>query len=89
MLTNQNKLIILDKDFKEKTAMQLTANDRFGLSDNGEVLYYVRDRWLSVFPNDLPLHVFDASRVWPQLEKPPLKMEVSRQRRRDLGLTFK
>ncbi|MGN6507955.1 MAG: ATP-binding protein [Chitinophaga sp.] len=89
LLTNQNKLIILDKDFKEKTAMQLTANDRFGLSDNGEVLYYVRDRWLSVFPNDLPLHVFDASRVWPQLEKPPLKMEVSRQRRRDLGLTFK
>ncbi|RPD39912.1 ATP-binding protein [Chitinophaga barathri] len=89
ILTRQNKLILLGRNMEEKTAMQLTANDRYGLSDNGEILYYVRDRWLSAFPNNLQLHVFDASRAWAQLQLWPLKMDVSKQRRKELGLSFK
>lgn len=89
LLTNQNKLIVLDGDMKEKTAMQLTANDRYGMSDNGDILYYVRDRWLSVFRNNLQLHVFDAARAWEQLKHEKLKMDVSKQRRKELGLEFK
>ncbi len=89
LLTKQNKVVVLDKDFNEKTAMQLTANDRCGLSDNGEILYYVRDSWLCVFRNNLRLNVFNPQRVWAQLQLPPLKKEVTKQRRKELGLEFK
>jgi hypothetical protein len=89
LLTKQNKLILLDKDLREKTAMQLTANDRCGLSDSGEILYYVLDNCLSVFDNNLQLHVFDPQRAWAQLQLPLLKRDVTKQRRKELGLKFK
>lgn len=90
ILTKKNKLLVLNKDLRVKTGLMLTANDRYGMSENGTVLYYVRDQYLSVFKNNLDsLNVFSARKSWLLLKKPPLYMEVSKQRRKDLGLRFK
>jgi hypothetical protein len=90
ILTKKNKLLVLNKDLRVKTGLMLTANDRYGMSENGAVLYYVRDQYLSVFKNNLDsLNVFSARKSWLLLKKAPLYQEVSKQRRKELGLRFK
>lgn len=92
LLTKKNKLLLLDKDLHVKTGLLLTANDRYGMAENGGVFYYVRDQYLSAFRNDLGyLNVFDANKVWALLARPksPVKMDISKQRRKELGLRFK
>lgn len=90
VLTKKNKLLVLNKDLRIKTGLMLTANDRYGMSENGSVLYYVRDQYLSVFKNNLDsLNVFSARKSWLLLKKPPLYKEISKQRRKELGLRFK
>lgn len=92
VLTKKNKLLLLDKDLRVKTGLLLTANDRYGIAENGGVFYYVRDQYLSVFRNELGyLNVFDANKVWALLARPksPVKMDISKQRRKELGLRFK
>lgn len=90
VLTKKNKLLVLDKDLHIKTGLSLTANDRYGMSPDGLILYYVRDQYYSVFKNNLDsLNVFDANKSWQLLTRKPLKMEISKQRRKDLGLRFK
>ncbi|MEO5996728.1 MAG: hypothetical protein ABIN89_08345 [Chitinophagaceae bacterium] len=49
ILTDSNNLQLLGKNLKVKASFQLTANDLFGFSKNGNKFYYVRDNWLSVF----------------------------------------
>lgn len=92
VLTKKNKLLLLDKSLNVKTGLQLTANDRYGIAGNGEMLYYVRDQFLSVFRNDMPyLDVFNAPKSWGVLaqKQSPVKREISKQRRKELGLAFR
>ncbi|MRG48374.1 AAA family ATPase [Chitinophaga sp. SYP-B3965] len=90
VLTKKNKLLVLDKNLRIKTGLSLTANDRYGMSPDGLILYYVRDQYYSVFKNNLDsLNVFNANKSWQLLTRKPLKMEVSKQRRKELGLRFK
>lgn len=91
ILTKKNKLLVLNNRLGVKTGLQITANDLYGLSGNGSVLYYVRDQYLSAFPNNMDyLDVFTPDRVWKLLEqeRPPLKRHVNKQRRKELGLPF-
>lgn len=92
VLTKKNKLLLLDKNLTVKTGLQLTANDRYGLSGNGGMLYYVRDQYLSVFRNDIAfLDVFNAAKSWNVLaqKQSPVKREISKQRRKELGLAYR
>ncbi|WP_343702379.1 ATP-binding protein [Chitinophaga sp.] len=89
VLTRKNKLLILNSRLAVKTGLQITANDLYGMSGNGSVLYYVRDQYLSAFPNNLDyLDVFNPTRVWKLLaqERSPLKRNLSKQRQKELGV---
>jgi hypothetical protein len=91
VLTRKNKLLVLNNRLEVKTGLQITANDLYGMSGNGSVLYYVRDQYLSAFPNNLEyLDVFTPARVWKLLaqERSPVKRNLSRQRQKELGLPF-
>ncbi|RPE05370.1 ATP-binding protein [Chitinophaga lutea] len=91
VLTKKNKLLVLNSRLQVKTGLQVTANDLYGMSANGSVLYYVRDQFLCAFPNNLDyLNVFNAERVWKLLEqeRSPIKRELSRQRQKELGVPF-
>jgi len=67
LLTQSDKLILLDSRAKVKAGFQLTPNDLFGFSQNGRRLYYVRNDFVSVFNNDSKLidfFDFDSSLKW-------------------------
>lgn len=92
LVTKKNKLLLLDSTLQVKTGLQLTANDRYGISQDGNVLYYARDQYLSVFRNKLGyLDVFNAQKMWELLAKPksPIKRVMDMKRRRTLGLKLK
>lgn len=79
VLTDSNRLLLLDKYLKVKASFQLTANDLFGFCKNGSRLYYVRDNWLSVFSNDgqlIDLSNFQAVYTW--LERKEKESKKSR-----------
>ncbi|HTF31300.1 MAG TPA: hypothetical protein VK625_20730, partial [Flavitalea sp.] len=54
LLTNY-RLLLLNDSLKVQAGLQLTANDLYGFADDGNKVYYVRDKYLSVFNNDLNL----------------------------------
>ncbi|NEU08063.1 hypothetical protein GZH53_07035 [Flavihumibacter sp. R14] len=67
LLTQSDRLILLDANFKIKAGFQLTPNDLFGFSGNGKRIYYVRNDFVSVFNNDNTLinfFDFEASLKW-------------------------
>ena len=45
-------LYILDRRLRVQASFGLTPNDRYGFSEDGRRIYYVRDNILSVFDND-------------------------------------
>jgi hypothetical protein len=67
ILTDSNRLQLLDNRLRVRASFQLTANDLFGFSKSGDRLYYVRDNWLSVFSNNgklIDLADFSATYAW-------------------------
>jgi hypothetical protein len=51
----RTRLLLLNDSLKTQAALQLTANDLYGFADDGNKIYYVRDKYLSVFNNDVDL----------------------------------
>ena len=67
ILTNKNRLLLLDPGMVEKAGLLLTANDLFGFCSDGTALYYLRDNNLRVFKNDhhlINLFAFRAVHDW-------------------------
>ncbi len=92
LYTKKNRLILLNRNLQVKTGLQLTPNDRYGLSRDAGILYYARDQYLSVFHNSLNyLDVFDANKAWQLLATghSPINMQISKQRRKELGLRYR
>ena len=67
LLTQNDKLILLDSHDQVKAGFQLTPNDLFGFSEDGKRIYYVRNDYISVFDNDNKLinfFDFETSLRW-------------------------
>ena len=67
LLTQTDRLILLNPQNKVKAGFQLTPNDLFGFSQDGQRIYYVRNDFVSVFNNDRKLinfFDFDGSLSW-------------------------
>lgn len=68
LLTNENKLLLIDRNMKNIASFQLTPNDLFGFSKDGNRIYYVRDKLISIFENDKQLiDVFDFDKGYQWL----------------------
>lgn len=67
LLTNSNKLLLLDALFRITASFQLTVSDYFGFSSDGRFFYYVLDKSFAVFKNDdhlIDLLDFDEAYKW-------------------------
>jgi hypothetical protein len=67
LLTQTDRLILLNAQNQVKAGFQLTPNDLYGFSENGKRIFYVRNDYISVFVNDNKLinfFDFDASLSW-------------------------
>ncbi len=62
LLTNNNRLLLLNSDMEISAGFKLTPNDLFGFSGDGNSIYYVLDKYLCTFKNrgDL-INLFDLS----------------------------
>ena len=64
-------LYLFNDSIKIKAAFGITANDSYGFSKDGKIIYYVRDNLLSVFKNNGSLvNLSRFSEIWKWLENP-------------------
>ena len=71
--TTDNFLYLLDADLRIKTRLQITPNDLFQFSRNGNVFYYVLNNRLCIFDNKydiINLANFESAYSWIQKSLP-------------------
>jgi PAS domain-containing protein len=71
--TADNQLRLLDEDLRIKTILQITANDLFQFSRNGDIFYYVLNNRLCIFENKnniINLDNFDSWYLWLKKKLP-------------------
>jgi len=84
ILTNKNRLLLLDPGMTEKAGLLITANDLFGFCSDGTALYYLRDNNLRVFKNDhhlINLFDFGAAHDWYHSTSTVTKLKLREQER--------
>lgn len=67
--TKKDELLLLDKKLKRAAGFQLTTNDQYGFSQNGNEIFYLRDNYLCIHKVDKNLiDYFDSKQLLNLLE---------------------
>jgi hypothetical protein len=85
------QLFWLNKDLVPRTAFQITTNDPFGFSKNGQTIYYIRDDFMNMYRYDskpVNLTDFDAAYGWLNTQYHNKKVKFTAEERKAYNLNF-
>jgi len=85
------QLFWLNKDLVPRTAFQITTNDPFGFSKNGQTIYYIRDDFMNMYRYEskpVNLTDFDAAYGWLNTQYHNKKVKFTADERKAYNLNF-
>lgn len=90
VLTIPYELIWLTSELQMHTGFQVSANDLYGFSKSGDVVYFIRDDYLTVFRRDQVMNLFDFDKVYAWFNKAYTKeqLQLTKDEIKKYGLYF-
>jgi hypothetical protein len=91
ILTKSLQLIWLSEELQVHSGFQLTANDLYGFSGDGNIMYFIRDDYLTFFKDEshiIDLSDFNAAYAWLNNTYGPERLHLRKGERDTFQLHF-
>jgi hypothetical protein len=86
ILTKSLQLIWLNNQLQIRSGFQITANDLYGFCRNGNLIYFIRDDYLTLFRNNkkiIDLSNFDSAYKWLNTSFDKKRLHITKTERQD------